>query len=100
MTITLEEKIARVAGIFKIYESEPIDSVIEYRYIVSYNYYEYNEAFKNGIDDLMILCGLSFSYRHVSFGNVCKNIVYYDNYVPLGSYSRDKHHSRHVLELV
>jgi hypothetical protein len=75
----LNQKIAKEAGIYFIdkgirkVDNNPFGVYdysrdgLEYHYIISRNYYENDDKFKDGIEDLMTLCGLKFTYTNLSY---------------------------------
>ncbi len=80
MTLTLNEKIVNECGIFftdkGIRKYEYSRDGVEYHYIISRNYYENDDKFKDGIEDLMTLCGLKFTYRHLNYPENTYTTIY------------------------
>lgn len=92
--LKLNKKIVKETDIYFTYKiSQTIGNNhlrFNYRYIISRNYYETDEKFKNGINDLMNLCGLSLSYSHMSFSEMAKYTIYYSKH-PIHSPFDDEH---------
>lgn len=99
MTIDLNKKIVKENGIWFTHKGDlTINNNkvrVNYYYVISRNYYETDEKFKNGINELLNLCGLSHSYSYMNYDN---QILNYDKVYTYPPYHR--YYDHHVFDFI